>query len=451
MTVDFEDATARPVPGLGKVRRGKLPTLAERVLPNGLRVVAVRRASVPVVHVRLRIPTAVRRDADLAKSRLMERAMLLGAAGRDQSELAEALQRIGGSLRASSDADRMMVAGESLAGGLTDLLGLLAELLMEADYPKAAVEGERARVADQTHRALSQPGVIADEAWLTQAFGSHPYRRDYPTPQEVLDVSPATLRTAHRRRMVPAGSLLVLVGDLSPARTLDRVETVLGEWTADGGATRVPKVSPMQPGPLQLVDRPGAVQSNLRLGGPALPRTDPSYAVLELTNALFGGYFSSRLVRNIREDKGYTYSPRSSLQHGDRYSFLLLQADVATEVTAPAMLEVGYELGRLASVAPSEVEVRDTAQYLIGALALSASTQAGLAATLSTLLAQDLDVSWLRDHPKRLLDVTPDEVHEMASRVLAPSAMVTTVVGDASVVSGPLAALGRLVGGAATR
>jgi predicted Zn-dependent peptidase len=438
---------ARPVPGLGKVRTAKLPTVAERVLPSGLRVVAVRRPSVPIVHVRLRVPTAVRRDADLARARLLERTMLLGTSDHSQAELAEALQRLGASMRVSSDSDRLLVAAESLAAGLPDLLALLAEVLTGATYPKDQVEGEAARLADQTRRALSQPGVVADEAWLHRAFGGHPYGREHATPDEIRAVSAASLRSAHRRRLVPDGSLLVLVGDLSPARALDRVEAALAEWDSDGGPTQVPKVPAIEPGPLVLVDRPGAVQSNLRIGGPALGRTDPDFAAQELANAMFGGYFSSRLVRNIREDKGYTYSPRSSVQHGSRTSFMLLQADVATEVTAPAMVEIGYELGRVVSVSPDEDEVRRTAQYLVGALALSTSTQAGLAGTLTALLAEGLDVSWLREHPKRLLAVTPEDVLAVAQRVLAPAAMVSTVVGDASAVAGPLEVLGEVVRG----
>jgi len=449
VTVVEQDAravnAARLVPELGKVRTARLPTVAERVLASGLRVVAVRRPSVPVVHVRLRIPTAVRRDADLAKARLLERTMLLATADRSQTEIAEALQRVGGSLRVSSDSDRLLVAAESLVGGLPDLLGLLAEVLTSATYPRSRVEGEAARLADQVHRLLSQPGVVADEAWLRRMFGGHPYGREYPNPDELLTVTPSSLRSAHRRRIVPDGALLVLVGDLSPARVLDRVEQALDGWDNTGSSTRVPKVPAPTPGPMVLVDRPAAVQSNLRIGGPALPRTDPEFAAQELANALFGGYFSSRLVMNIREDKGYTYSPRSSLQHGGRSSFVLLQVDVATEVTAPALVEVGYELGRISSVAPTEDEVRATAQYLIGALALSTSTQAGLAGTLAVLLADGLDISWLRDHPRRLLALTPADVLSVARRVLAPAAMVTTVVGDAALVEEPLSALREVV------
>jgi zinc protease len=418
----------RAVPGLGRVRRAKLPTVAERVLPSGLRVVAVRRASVPVVHVRLRVPTAVRRDADLARAGMLEHAMLLGTAERSQSEIADALQRIGGSLRASSDAD---------------LLGLLAEVLTSASYPRGEVEREATRLADLLGRRLSQPGVVADERWLRQVFGDHPYGREYPSPDEVLDVSAASLRSAHRRRLVPDGSLLVLVGDLSPARVLDRVEGALAAWDHEGSPTAVPKVKPLAGGgALQLVDRPGAVQSNLRVGGVALPRTDPDHAAQELANAIFAGPFVSRLTQNIREDKGYTYSPRSSLHHNARASFALLQADVATEVTAPALVEVRYELGRIASLPPSAEEVESMAQHLVGVLALSTSTQAGLAATLSVLLSEGLGVDWLREHPQRLLAVTPDQVHEAGRRILAPATRATTVVGDASAVGDPLRALG---------
>jgi zinc protease len=195
------------------------------------------------------------------------------------------------------------------------------------------------------------------------------------------------------------------------------------------------------------VHRAGAVQSNLRMGGVAPARTDPSYAAGEVCNALYGGFFASRLTMNIREDKGYTYSPRSSLQHATGGSTFLIAADVATEVTAPALLEIGYELGRLVALPPTAEEVASTAQYLTGTLALATATQAGLAGTLTALLADGLDVSWLRHHPQSLAAVTPESVHEVAQGLLAPSGLVTTVVGDADHVAAPLRALTEVVRG----
>jgi zinc protease len=437
----------REVPGLNRPRRPRLPSFAERILPNGLRVVAVRRASVPLVQLRMRIPTAVRREGDLARVLLLQRSMLLGTARRSQGELAEALQRIGGSLRVFADADGLTVAGDALGSELGGLLGLAGEVLTSSSYPRAAVEREADRLADGLRRAMSQPGVVAEEAWRTRAFGSHPYGRDLPTPEEVLEVPASSMRAAHRRRIGPDGALLVLVGDLRPARALDLVERAWADWATGGSGSHVPAVPAMVPGPLVLVDRPGAVQSNLRLGGPAPRRSDPAYAASEVANALFGGYFSSRLVTNIREDKGYTYSPYSLLQHAAATSWLSIAADVATEVTAPALVETSYELGRMASLPPEAEEVEATAQYLVGSIALSTATQAGLADTLLDLLSDGQDVTWLREHPVRLAAVTPEGVHEASVPLLGPGRLVAAVVGDAERIGSSLEALGDVARG----
>jgi zinc protease len=440
-------AKPREIPGLTRPRQPRLPSVAERTLPNGLRVVAVRRASVPLVQLRLRIPTAVRREGDLARMLLLQRAMMLGTAERSQGELAEALQHLGGSLRVYGDADGLTMAGDSLAAELGSLLGLAAEVLTSSSYPRAGVEREADRFADGLRRALSQPGVLADEAWRLRAFGAHPYGRDLPSPDEVLEVPVSSMRAAHRRRVGPDGALLVLVGDLRPARALDQVERAWQGWTSGGTGSHVPALPTLEPGPLVLVDRPGAVQSNLRLGGPAPRRSEASYPAAEIANALFGGYFSSRLVTNIREDKGYTYSPYSVINNAAAGSWLTVAADVATEVTAPALLETSYELGRMASLPPSADEVAATAQYLVGSIALSTATQAGLADTLLDLLTDGQDVAWLREHPQRLAAVTAEQVHEASVPMLGPAGLVTAVVGDADVVEGPLSALGEVVRG----
>jgi zinc protease len=317
-------------------------------------------------------------------------------------------------------------------------------VVAEATYPSREVATERERMIERLSIARSQPAVLVREALRRRLFGEHPYGRELPSVEAVAAVVPAALRRMHAERVVPSGSTVVLVGDVSPARALDQVESALGGWRAGGVARSVPPAPPVEPGPPVLVDRPGSVQSSIRLGGSALPRDDPGYAALQLANLVFGGYFSSRLVANIREDKGYTYGPHSRIEHAVAGSSLLVDVDVATEVTAPALLETWYELGRVASVPAAATELADARQYAVGTLSLSVATQAGLASTLAALAGVGLGLDWLRDHPRRLAEVSVEDMFAAAHRHLAPARLVTVVLGDAARVGEPLGAFGRV-------
>jgi zinc protease len=191
-----------------------------------------------------------------------------------------------------------------------------------------------------------------------------------------------------------------------------------------------------------VVDRPGSVQSSLRLGSSAVARFDDRYPALQLANLIFGGYFSSRWTENIREDKGYTYGPHSRIDHHVLGSSLLFDVEVATEVTAPAVVETRYELGRIASLPVSAEEVDTVRQYAIGTLAISTATQSGLASTLSGLAGAGLGLDWLAEHPRQLSAVGVEEVSAAATEFLAPARLTQVVVGEAAAITAPLAALG---------
>ncbi|HEY0357744.1 MAG TPA: pitrilysin family protein [Mycobacteriales bacterium] len=436
----------RTLPDLTAPRRGRRPAVAERVLPSGLRVLVVRRPSVPLVEVRLRIPFqpggGQRGTAHLTRASVLSQTMLSGTADMSTVDIAAALQEVGGGLAVGVDPDRLLVSGNSLSTGLPRLLEVLAGVLTGATYPSGEVTAERDRLADRIEMAASQPAHAARKALLRRLYGTHPYAVQTPEPEEVRAVRPPALRTLHAGRVVPDGALLVLVGDVSPARTLDAVEAALQGWNGTADLAALKPAPDPEPGPLLLVDRSGSVQSSLRIGLGAIGRAEPEYPALQLANLVFGGYFSSRLVENIREDKGYTYSPHSSITHWQAGSVTVVDADVATEVTAPALLEMGYELGRIAALPPRQEELDQARQYAIGTLQLSVASQGGLAATLMTLAAAGLDLDWLYEQPTRLGKVTVDDVHAAASRHLAPSRAVTVVLGDAAVVAEPLAALG---------
>jgi zinc protease len=397
---------------------------------------------VPLVELRLRLPFGGTAPSHPARASVLANTMLAGTAAHSQVELAAELQALGADLSVSSDSDRLIVGGAVLRTGLGALLGLVAEVLESAAYPSREVAGERSRLAERLAILRSQPSVLVGEALNQRLYGSHPYARELATPEAVQSVTAAQLRKLHADRVRPDGSTLVLVGDLSPARVLDTVESALGSWTGDPAGRPLPPLPPVRPQPLLLVDRPGSVQASIRLGGPAVRREAPDYPALQLANLAYGGYFSSRLVENIREDKGYTYGPHSRISHSVAGSRLVVDADVATAVTAPALLEIWYELGRMATLPITAEELENVRQYAVGSLALSISTQAGLASTLSALIGVGLGLDWLREHPRRLAAVTLEETFEAARSYLAPAGMLAVVLGEAAQIRDPLAALG---------
>ena len=430
-----------PVPGLATPRRPKRVRLSERTLPSGLRVVAVRRPSVPMVEVRLWVPFFSTKAMHPARSALLAATMVTGTADRSRLELATALGGLGAELTVGVDPDRLLLSSSALATGLPDLLGLIAEVVTGARYASGEVAGERTRLTERIRVSRSQAGTQSAEALARRMAPGHPYGSTLPAEEQVQATTAAQLRALHASMVRPDGALLVLVGDLSPARALAVAERALADWTGSPALSRTVPVPEVHAQPLQIVHRPGSVQTSFRFGGAAVPRHHPSYPALQLANLAFGGYFSSRWVENIREHKGYSYSPRSVLEHAQLGSSFQAAADVATEVTAAAVLETFYELGRIASVPISAAELDSAQQYAIGSLALSTATQAGLASQITALLSAGLDVDWLTEHPARLLKVTAEQVAEVAGQFLAPRRLVGVAVGDAELISGPLSAI----------
>ena len=369
-------------------------------------------------------------------------AVLLGTAAHDQTAIAELLQSHGAELSVSTDPDRLLFATTLLTSGLEPVLGLLAELLTGATYPADAGRG-RARPASPSGSPSPAPSPghrphRAGRAPLRRAPLRHPAarHRSWSPPS-----TGAALRAVHRDHMLPAGSTLVLVGDLDPQAATDAVGTALAGWSASGHALEAPPAPELhaaghragRPARRRPVQRPAR--------GPGTGRTEPDLAAVRLANMIFGGYFSSRLVENIRERRGYTYSPRSSVDHQAAGSSFLVEADVATDVTGPALLETWYELGRMALVPVTDAELDGARRYVLGSMALATATHAGLASTLSALVGAGLPVDWLAEHQRDLAAVTVEEVQEASRRYLAASGLTTVVVGDAGRIAESLGAL----------
>ncbi|GAA5139251.1 M16 family metallopeptidase [Pseudonocardia adelaidensis] len=436
----------RPLPPLGDTREVPLPDVEERVLPNGLRVLAAHRPGVPMVELRLRVPFAGDEPEHPAVAELLSSTLLTGTATRDRVGIDDELAAVGADLGVNVDPERLQIGGSGLADGLPDLLGVLADVLTAATHPDGEVARERDRLVERISVARAQPRTIAREALQRKRFGDHPITREMPTGEEVAAVSAEQVRALHAAALVPGGSIMVLVGDIEPATALAQVEKAVAGWTANAPARELSPPPAITPSDLLLVHRAGSVQSQLRLSAPALRRDDPRYAALQLANLVFGGYFSSRWMENVREDKGYTYGAHSGIEFVPGGAVLGVETDVASDVTAAALLETRYELGRLTAVPPTAAEVDAARAYAVGSLLISLDNQGGLASTLSALAADGLGIDWLRAHPARLESVTVEQVAEAALEFFAPTAFTGVVVGDADLIGARVRALGGVTG-----
>lgn len=436
-----------PRPAPAPVRAPRRTAVLESELAGGLHALAVRRPHVPLVELRLVFPLTGRQISEPADPLVFSESLMSGTAGHDRSSLAEAVGLLGGTLGGSVAGDYFVVHASAFSSRLGALFDLLAEVLSSAAYPPAEVEGDKKRRADEVTIALSHPETVAAEALARRLYGAHPYGAALPRPDAVLAVTPPKLRRLHDAVLRPAAGHLVVVGAVSPSRALALAGEHLASWLDRPGkkAGGLPVLPPLERGPLELVDRPGSVQSNIRIGGRMPGRSDPSWPAAALANAVLGGMFTSRITENLRERNGYSYSPYSVIRHMRAGSSGTIAADVSTDVTAAALVEARYEIARLASGGVSEEELDAARRYLVGSFLFQTASQAGLASTLASLAVSGIGPGYLSSHPARLAAASKAEVDEAARRFYAPRGLAGVVVGDAARIAEPLASMEEVV------
>lgn len=437
-------AGARSVPALAPTPVRAEPQTRRMTADNGLEVTAARWPSSPMIELRLRIPFGGRSRKHAATAELLAETLLLGTERRTRQQVDADLAMVGGNLAAQVNPQRLLLSGSVLADGLPILLEVLADVLTGAAYRVTDVRRERDRLLEHLTIAAAQPATIAREHLLRARFGDSPVAWELPDADLVAGTAPAAVRRLHSAAVLPRGSSLVLVGDLDPDAAAAAAVATLADWADPAPAAVLAPPTLAAPGPVTAHHRPGAVQSQTRLSAPGVLRSDPGYAAAQLANIVFGGYFSSRLVENLREDKGYTYHAHSAMEFWPECGALTISYDTATDVAAAALVETRHELGRIAVIAPEEQEIEAARNYAIGSLSSSLSTQAGYASMLASLAASGLGGDWLVAHQRNLVTVEAGDIAEAASRLFAPATLSGIIVGDLDATAAALTRLGDL-------
>lgn len=432
---------ARPQPG--EPRPYRFPPVTRLAVDGGEVVAAHLPGQALAVAVLLLDAGAIREPVDRAGvAAVTAKALEEGTTARDSAAYALALESLGANLWTDVDWDSFRVTVEAPL----DRLPAAVELLAEAARTPRLEETDVARVRDDEVTGLrmdwAQPGPRATAALNRDLYGSDlRYGRTlYGDPNSVAAVTPDDVRAFHRSWLTRPGTLLV-AGDL------DRLDlTALGHL-AFGGTEPQPRelAGPLsvatRPGRrILLVDRPGSVQTTLRLGHTAPHRTHPDRVPTLLATTVLGGAFTSRLNHLLREERGYTYGIRAMLAQSRRTGRFLVQSSVQTAVTAPALADIVAEITRTRAGGVTEEELAVSRTWRAGQLSVEMQTPGDIADALATLVVYDLPDDHHAALRARLLDATVDEVSAAAARHLRPEDLILAVEGDAAKIRDDLVA-----------
>lgn len=434
-------------PGPGALRPFHLPEVHRDTLPNGLTVITARRGRMPIVTAALIVEGgAASEPAHLAGvAHLTARALDAGTARRSGDQLALDLEYLGIEFQATANWDAALLSLTVPRERLEQALELFAEIAREPSFPETEVERLRDQQLAGILQRRTEPRSLAGEAAARFIFAPEvPYSRPLDGfAESVQALTHERIREFYGDRYRPDPAALILVGDIDHDAALALAESRFGAWSAVAGPVPDFEVTQGYRGTtIFLVDRPGSVQSELRMGHVGVERTHPDYHALSIMNTILGGAFTSRLNMTLRERLGFTYGVSSRFAYRRRPGPFVIQTAVATDVTARTVEETLRQIRELQDGGPTSEELDAAKDYLAGILPLQFQTTEQVAGRLADLFVYRLPDDYLSRYRERIAAVTADDVLRVARTYVRPDDMAVVVVGDAKEVEGPLQELG---------
>jgi zinc protease len=445
-TTPAAEALSPKVPALGPERPVVWPRQSRARLASGLEIALVESHTIPKFTGQLFFRNgnaAATSESTPGLAGVTASVLRTGTTKRSSQQIEEDLRGMGADLSSGSSADSSVISFAGLADHREPLLKLVAELATQASFPEAEFERERRQLLEGLRIERTTPGFLAGERIRKVLFGSHPYATVAPTEAQVESYRLSQLSDFYKRYYCPADALLVIVGDFNAAEMQSQVERTFAAWQ---GAAPAPAPDPALPEihgrRVHLVHLPGAVQAQITVGNLAITRKNPDWQRATLANTIYGGAFHSRLVLNIREQKGYTYSPRSSLHALRQHGFFSVHAAVRGEVVAATLSEMFYELDRMRALPVSEDELADARNYLAGTFSLGLGTQDGIAGQLGSVLLEEMPDDYLETYRAKIQALTANDVLEAARKYFDSANAQIVVVGDRAHVESQAALFG---------
>lgn len=426
----------------GTPKNFTVPSYKTVTLRNGMKVTLVPYGQTPKATVRLIVRTGSLNEpagqvwiSDFAADLLLE-----GTKSKSAQAIAEEVAAYGGELFANAGTDQSQLGADVLSEFTPNLVKTMADVVMNPKFDQK--DFERIKGNYLTNLAVSQksPDAMADKELYKLVYGDHPYGITEPTEAALKGYTVDMVKKYHEDNFGAWRSHLYISGVFDEKSVMAAIEQAFGKWKAGPDILTNP-ATPQRVKKFSLVDRPGSKQSKVIYGIPAVDPSMPDYVPFMVMNSLLGGSFASRITSNIRENKGYTYSPGSSVMTRYRSGFWSEEADVTSSVTGAAIKEIQFEIKRLRDEAPSEKELDGIKNYEAGIFVLRNSSRAGVIGQLSFINFHGLSDDYLKNYVQKIINTKPADVSAMVKKYLDLDRFTTVIVGDKKEVEPQLESL----------
>jgi zinc protease len=418
-------------PAGSKAKDFKLSAKSVSRLANGLKAVTVHYGELPKTTVSLVVKTGNVHEGDnqVWLSDLTGRLLREGTTGANFATLSKKAAMMGGSLNVSVGPTQTTISGSVLAEYAPDFIRLISDLVLNPAFPASEMDRMKADLKRNLTTQKAVPQAQAQEQFMQAIYKDHPYGKTFPTEAMINSYTVDMVKKFYKDNFGAKRSVIYVVGKFDDKAVNTAITSSFAKWAA-GPEVSYPPVNPVAVKDTMVIDRKGAPQTTIMVGLPVVTPTSKDYVPMLVANSLLGGSFGSRITSNIRENKGYTYSPRSTVMNRKGSAVWFEQADVTSEHTIDALTEIEREIKRLQTEPPTKEELEGIQNYEAGVFVLQNSTPQGIIGQLNFLDLYDLSDEYLNNYVKNIYKVTPENVSQMVRQYINYDKMTKVMIGD---------------------
>ena len=419
------------------------PTITENVLDNGLEVVVIEQPNMPIISLDVFLEGgSTTAPQDLPGLAGMTGSLITrGTTSRSAQDIAGAIEQVGGAVGSGGGSDSLQLGVFALIEDADLAFDLLADMTLNANFPENEVERERTEWVSALEANFASPGYVAGRTFGRLLYEGHPYGNAV-TFDSLETITRDDIVAFYDARRQPGNAVLIIAGAITTEEGLVYAEQHFADWEGSAEAVSFPDLPDHEGQHIYLVDRPGSTQAEFRLGNIGIQGASLDYFPARVMNHVLGGTFSSRLVQNIREEKGYTYSIGSGFSYPADIGRFIVSAAVRNDVVAATLEEVFMEIERIQTEPLTDEEINDARDGIVGEWVFGLETYQDFVDAVASYKIRGVELDRLNKWLGYIKDVSTEDVLEIANTYIHPEDFIIVVVGDASQIQEQLESLG---------